>query len=123
MRPSPVPALLWLAASCATAQAPPSLRVGPSPSTPAGPALSVRMDALTTGSMTARPVRRGETLHTGDRIALSVQVDQAAYVYALHYSGKGWSQLLSPSTKEQPLGPTAPLRVPAGELRLTLDEE
>lgn len=58
--------------------------------------LTVQIDVQPSGSSSRRPLRPGETLHTGDQIALRLEVDQKAYVRVLQLSPSGKGVLLFP---------------------------
>jgi hypothetical protein len=73
--------------------------------------VALRLDALsaTKGAFEMQP---GDVLKSGDRMAVTVRVDQPAYVYVTLISGDGSSQRLFPKTGDQQITPAEPLRIP-----------
>lgn len=82
--------------------------------------LSLQVDTLAPGAVTPRALAPGAAVRDGDRLALTVWVDQPAQVYVVQYSPAGWSQLLSPTDVEALVDPGARVHVPAGGQRLTV---
>lgn len=74
--------------------------------------VSLRIDALSAakGALALQP---GDTLRSGDQLAISVTVDQPAYVYVAVGSSAGAPQLVFPKTGDQQLSASTPLRIPA----------
>ncbi len=64
----------------------------------------------------------GDTLHSGDRVELFVEVDAPAYVFVLQAFPDGSSTVLFPPAGELQLRPSAPVRVPPSGQWFQLDE-
>lgn len=111
---------LWL--GCAGSQKPSTPPPGPVPTAsdapPAAPApekpveLSLRIDALST-SKGAASLQPGDSLRSGDQIAINVSVDQPAYVYIAVASSTEAPKIIYPKSGDQLLSPGQPLRIPA----------
>jgi hypothetical protein len=65
----------------------------------------------------------GETLYSGDRLALRVEVDQPAYVYALYADSKGQVNQIFPRQGHVRIDPGRPYRIPPVGQWLKLDSE
>ena len=107
---------------------PPQPFVTPEPTPPpaAEPAkpvdVTLRLDAIsaTKGAFEVQP---SDVLKSGDRMAVSVRVDQPAYVYVTLISGDGSSQRLFPKNGDQQVTPSEPLRIPKNpEKWISLDK-
>ena len=82
------------------------------PTEPAKPVdVTLRLDAIS-AAKGAFEMKPGDVLKSGDRMAVSVRVDQPAYVYVTLISGDGSSQRLFPKSGDQQITPTEPLRIP-----------
>lgn len=73
--------------------------------------LTLRLDAIsaTKGAFELQP---GDVLKSGDRLAVTVRVDQPAYVYVTVISSDGSSKRLFPKDGDQQVTPSEPLRIP-----------
>lgn len=73
--------------------------------------LMLRIDAIsaTKGAFELQP---GDVLKSGDRLAVTVRVDQPAYVYVTVISSDGSSKRLFPKDGDQQVTPSEPLRIP-----------
>lgn len=73
--------------------------------------LSLRIDALSTskGALSLQP---GDSLRSGDQIAISVTVDQPAYVYIAVASSSEPPKLVFPKSGDQQIQPGQVLRIP-----------
>jgi hypothetical protein len=73
--------------------------------------VKLRLDAIsaTKGAFEMQP---GDELKSGDQMAVSVAVDQPAYVYVTLISGDGSSQRLFPKSGDKQITPAEPLRIP-----------
>lgn len=105
---------------------PPVVTPDPVAATPTEPAkpvdVSLRLDAISSakGAFEMQP---GDVLKSGDRMAVSVRVDQPAYVYVTLISSDGTPQRLFPKSGDQQITPTEPLRIPKNaEKWITLDK-
>lgn len=97
----------------------------PSTSEPAKPPqIMLRLDGKVDGK-DPRELQPGESLRSGDEMAINVAVDQPAYVYvAFASSAGGGPQVLYPKTGDKQVLPDAPLRIPANtEKWITLDKQ
>lgn len=84
--------------------------------------VKLQLDAIS-AAKGAFEMQPGDTLKTGDRMAVRVSVDQPAYVYVTLISGDGNSQRLFPKAGDQQITPAEPLRVPKNpEKWITLDK-
>lgn len=105
---------------------PPVVTPDPTPAAPTEPAkpvdVALRLDAIS-AAKGAFEMQPGDVLKSGDRMAVSVRVDQAAYVYVTMISSDGTPQRLFPKTGDQQITPTEPLRIPKNpEKWITLDK-
>jgi len=85
----------------------------PPPAAPEKPVeLSLRIDAIsgTKGTLSLQP---GDSLRSGDQIAISVSVDQPAYVYIAVASSTEAPKLIFPKSGDQLVSPGQALRIPA----------
>jgi hypothetical protein len=87
---------------------------------PQGLGLSLRVQAKV-GDVT-RAVAPGDTLHSGDRVELFLDVDAPAWVYVMQAFPDGSSAVLFPPAGELQLQPGAPVRVPPAGQWFQLDE-
>lgn len=111
---------LWL--GCAGSQKPsPQAPSTPTPVATAQPAaaapekpieLSLRIDAIS-GSKGTLSLQPGDSLRSGDQIAISVSVDQPAYVYIAVASSTEAPKLIFPKSGDQLVSPGQALRIPA----------
>ena len=84
--------------------------------------VTLRVDALS-ASKGALELQPGDQLKSGDRMAVTVRVDQPAYVYVTLISGDGSSRRLFPKEGDQQVTPSEPLRIPKNpEKWITLDK-
>lgn len=74
--------------------------------------LSLRIDALS-ASKGALSLQPGDSLRSGDQIAISVTVDQPAYVYIAVASSSEPPKLVFPKSGDQQLQPGQVLRLPS----------
>jgi hypothetical protein len=89
----------------------------------------VQLDVQPKGGGKRRPIKPGETLNTGDQIALRVKVDRDAYLYVAQTLPGGRRKILFPSRSGQDSGEE--LRVaaqveqhlPAGDAMLELEAD
>lgn len=82
----------------------------------------LRLDAIsqTKGAFEMQP---GDVLKSGDRLAVTVRVDQPAYVYVTVISSDGSFKRLFPKEGDQQVTPSEPLRIPKNpEKWIPLDE-
>ena len=85
----------------------------PPPAAPEKPVeLSLRIDAIsgTKGTLSLQP---GDSLRSGDQIAISVTVDQPAYVYIAVASSSEPAKLVFPKSGDQQVQPGQVLRIPS----------
>lgn len=73
--------------------------------------LSLRIDALS-ASKGALSLQPGDSLRSGDQIAISVTVDQPAYVYIAVASSSEPAKLVFPKSGDQQVQPGQVLRIP-----------
>ena len=73
--------------------------------------LSLRIDAIS-GSKGAMSLQPGDSLRSGDQIAISVSVDQPAYVYIAVSSSTEAPKLIFPKSGDQLVSPGQALRIP-----------
>ncbi|HRI50700.1 MAG TPA: DUF4384 domain-containing protein [Pseudomonadota bacterium] len=73
--------------------------------------VTLRLDgnSATKGAFELQP---GDVLKSGDRMAVTVRVDQPAYVYVTVISADGSSRRLFPKEGDQQVTPSEPLRIP-----------
>lgn len=84
--------------------------------------VTLRVDAIS-ASKGALELQPGDQLKSGDRMAVTVRVDQPAYVYVTLISGDGSSRRLFPKEGDQQVTPSEPLRIPKNpEKWITLDK-
>lgn len=131
------PPLIWrqrASTAEATEVAPAALAtrlVAPRPASALGESLfmlSLEVEAQVGEQLSTRNILPGDTLHSGDGVALYITLDRAAYVYVVNYSPTEWSTLHFPSSDlsmDQIIQAQATLRVPSGgsQYRLRLDEK
>ncbi len=94
----------------------------PAPTKP--PAVMLRLDAISNGKGT-HELQAGESLRSGDKLAVNVAVDQPAYIYVAFASAAGGApQFVFPKSGDQQVTPDSPLRIPANpEKWITLDKQ
>jgi hypothetical protein len=90
--------------------------------TPPSAELTLSLQVVARVRGVRHPVRAGETLHSGDRIELRVDVDQPAYVYVMQVSADGSSAVLFPTSGDLLLSPGVETRIPTGGQWFELDE-
>lgn len=73
--------------------------------------VALRVDAIS-ASKGAFELQPGDKLKSGDRMAVTVRVDQPVYVYVTLISGDGSSRRLFPKEGDQQVTPSEPLRIP-----------
>lgn len=84
--------------------------------------VTLKMDAIS-ATKGAFELQHGDQLKSGDRMAVTVRVDQAAYVYVTLISGDGSSRRLFPKDGDQQVTPSEPLRIPKNpEKWISLDK-
>lgn len=103
-KPSPAPA--------ATATTTPSTSSPVAPVSAKPVEMSLRIDAISTskGLMSLQP---GDSLRSGDQIAISVSVDQPAYVYIAVASSTEAPKIIFPKNGDQQVMPGQALRIPS----------
>lgn len=74
--------------------------------------LTVQVATMERSQVGSRPIAPNETLHTGDTLSIKAKVDQPAYVYAVLYSEKGWSTVLSSQDKVSLVQPGSIVKMP-----------
>lgn len=84
--------------------------------------VSLQVEALTKAGG-QRIISSGETLRSGDRMALRLEVDQLAYVYVAQASADGTSALIFPRSGDEQLKPGAAVRVPPVGQWFKLDKD
>jgi hypothetical protein len=96
----------------------------PPPAVPAKPPqVMLRLDAIGNGQG-AHELQVGESLRSGDKMAVNVAVDQPTYVYVAFASVAGAPQVVFPKSGDQQVTPDQPLRIPANpEKWITLDKQ
>ena len=87
----------------------PPVAANPEPPKPVD--VTLRLDAIS-AAKGAFEMKPGDVLKSGDRMAVSVRVDQPAYIYVTLISSDGSSQRLFPKSGDQQITPTEPLRIP-----------
>lgn len=73
--------------------------------------VTLRLDAKSESKGTFE-LQPGDVLKSGDRLAVTVRVDQPAYVYVTVISSDGSSKRLFPKEGDQQVNPSEPLRIP-----------
>src|SRR5437870_5270498 len=102
MQRSPRPLVLCLLLlGCAAA--PVATRGVPAPAR--APRVSLQVQALPAGAEDWRPVAPEDTLHSGDRLTLRVEVDEPAYVYVTQALPGGPPAVLFPKGEAQQARP------------------
>jgi len=107
---------------------PPKLVTTPPPAAapevpPKPPSVTLRIDGRSVGKDT-HELSPGETLRSGDQMAVNVAVDQAAYVYVAFASAGGPPQVVFPKSGDEKVTPEQPLRIPANPERwIILDKQ
>lgn len=78
--------------------------------------LSMQVEATSKSVVGTHKLMPGAAVYNGDTLAFKFSVSEAAYVYAVSYSAKDWSQVLFPNDQqpEQLLLRGRTLRVPSG---------
>lgn len=94
------------------------------PTTPSKPPnVLLRLDGRTKGK-DAHELQPGESLRSGDEMAVNVAVDSPAYVYVAFVSGAGSPQFAFPKSGDQQVTPDSPLRIPSNpEKWIELDKQ
>lgn len=88
--------------------------------------LTVQVSATDRSQIGSRPIAPNETLHTGDALFIKAKVNQPAYVYAVLYSEKGLSMVLSLGGKASLVQPGSIVKIPeedAAELDSNVGDE
>ncbi|MCS6913017.1 MAG: DUF4384 domain-containing protein [Myxococcales bacterium] len=83
--------------------------------------VSLQVEALTKKGQ--HFIQSGETLRSGDRMALRVEVDRPAYVYIGQADSAGEPTLLFPRSGDERLQPGAPVRIPPPGQWFRLDKQ
>lgn len=122
-RRPPIALCCWLV-GCAAVRAPTPAPTPPSAATAAPAAMNpgnigVQLEAW--GANGPRPIESGDTLRSGDRVALKINVDRPTYVYALAAGPRGTVQTLFPVSGDV-LVPPGEQRVPPLGQWLRLDQ-
>src|SRR5262245_6815222 len=119
-KPAPVNAPSSAAPSSA---APVAAATPPAAAEPSGPVrATLAVEAVTKSGQ--HLVTPGETLHTGDRIALRVEVDRPAYVYVVQAApGTPQPSVLYPPKDDELFQPGGAVRIPPVGQWLRLDKE
>jgi hypothetical protein len=85
------------------------------------PTVMLRLDGIA-GGKPMHELAPGESLKSGDKMAVNVAVDAPAYVYVALGSASGPPQIVFPKTGDQKVTPDQPLRIPANPDKwITLD--
>ncbi len=105
----------------ATEQPPKAEAAAETPKDP--PKVLLRLDAKS-GGKEAHELQPGESLRSGDQMAINVAVNQLAYVYVAFASPGSPPQIIFPKGGDKQLSPDQPLRIPANPDKwFTLDKQ